>query len=95
MISTYRRVLARPGACVFSVTGLVARLPISMVSLGHRAAGLDRGPGPTRWPGTVSAAYVIANALFAVLQARLVDRLGQTPGAAGRQRRVRGRQLAR
>jgi len=34
MLTTYRRVLAHPGAFLFSATGLVARLPISMVGLG-------------------------------------------------------------
>ena len=34
MFTTYRRVLGLPGALVFSMSGLVARLPISMVSLG-------------------------------------------------------------
>ena len=34
MLTTYRRVLALPGALVFSMSGLVARLQISMVSLG-------------------------------------------------------------
>ena len=34
MLTPYRRVLAVPGALAFSLTGLVARLPISMVSLG-------------------------------------------------------------
>ena len=34
MLTPYRRVLGLPGALRFSLTGLVARLPISMVSLG-------------------------------------------------------------
>ena len=34
MLTTYRRVLALPGALVFSASGLVARLPISMMTLG-------------------------------------------------------------
>ena len=34
VLTSYQRVLARPGALRFSLTGLVARLPISMVGLG-------------------------------------------------------------
>ena len=34
MLSTYRRVLSLPGALAFSLSGLVGRLPISMVTLG-------------------------------------------------------------
>ena len=62
MLAPYRRILARPGArLLFSVTGLVARLPISMVGLGivllvedatgsYGLAGASRRPSwsPTR-----------------------------------------------
>ncbi len=34
MLTTYRRVLAHPGALAFSGTGLVARLPLSMMGIG-------------------------------------------------------------
>ncbi len=76
MISTYRRVLSLPGALAFSMSGLVARLPISMVSLGIVVLVSTR-TGSYSLAGTVSASYLIANAAFAVLQARLVDRRGQ------------------
>ena len=76
MLTTYRRVLSLPGALVFSLSGLVARLPISMVSLGIVLLVSTR-TGSYSLAGTVSAAYLIANAFFAVLQARLIDRLGQ------------------
>ncbi len=77
MLTTYRRVLALPGALVFSLSGLVARLPISMVSLGIVLLVSTR-TGSYSLAGTVSASYLIANALFAVLQARFIDRLGQS-----------------
>jgi MFS family permease len=77
MISTYRRVLSLPGALAFSMSGLVARLPISMVSLGIVLLVSTR-TGSYSLAGAVSAAYLIANAAFAVLQARLVDRRGQS-----------------
>lgn len=76
MISTYRRVLGLPGALAFSLTGLVGRLPISMVSLGIVLLVSTR-TGSYALAGSVSAAYLISNAVFAVFQARLVDRLGQ------------------
>ena len=34
MFTSYARVLGRPGALRFSLTGMFARLPISMVGLG-------------------------------------------------------------
>ena len=34
MLTAYRRILAVPGALLFSATGLVGRLPISMQGLG-------------------------------------------------------------
>lgn len=77
MFTTYRRVLGLPGALVFSMSGLVARLPISMVSLGIVLLVSTR-TGSYSLAGSVSAAYLIANAAFAVLQARLIDRLGQS-----------------
>ncbi len=76
MITTYRRVLGQPGALAFSSSGLVARLPISMVTLGIVLLVSAR-TGSYALAGAVSASYLIANALFAVPLARLVDRLGQ------------------
>lgn len=76
MLTTYRRVLALPGALAFSASGLVARLPISMVSLGIVLLVSTR-TGSYSLAGTVSAAFVLANAVFAVIQGRLADRLGQ------------------
>jgi MFS family permease len=76
MFTSYRRVLTLPGALVFSMSGLVARLPISMVSLGIVLLVSTR-TGSYSLAGSVSAAYLIATAVFAVLQARLIDGLGQ------------------
>lgn len=86
MLSTYRRVLSLPGALAFSVSGLVARLPISMVSLGIVLLVSTR-TGSYSLAGTVSAAYILANAAMAVVHGRLTDRFGQArvlpAGAAG------------
>jgi MFS family permease len=77
MLTPYRRVLAVPGALAFSVTGLVARLPISMVSLGIVILVSTRS-GSYRLAGGVAAAYLVGHALLAIVQGRLADRLGQS-----------------
>ena len=77
MLTTYRRILARPGTALFSATGLVARLPISMVGLGIVLL-VEHASGSYGVAGSVSAAHLLANAFFAILQGRLLDRLGQS-----------------
>lgn len=68
--------LARPGAAAFSLTGLVARLPISMAGLGIVLL-VEDASGSYGVAGSVSAAYMVANAILAILQGRLLDRFGQ------------------
>ncbi len=75
-ISTYSRVLGLPGALAFSIYGLFARMPMSMVSLGIVLLVSTRS-GSYSLAGTVSAAFLVANAVFATHQARSIDRLGQ------------------
>ncbi|MGN6576368.1 MAG: MFS transporter [Nocardioides sp.] len=77
MMTSYRRVLSLPGALAFSLSGLVARLPISMVSLGVVLLVSTR-TGSYATAGGVSAAFVIATSVFSVVQGRLFDRLGQS-----------------
>src|SRR3954470_12418205 len=76
MLTPYRRVLSVPGAMVFCISGLVARLPLSMAGLGIVVLVSTR-TGSYGTAGAVSASYLLGNAAFAVPQARLVDRLGQ------------------
>ena len=76
LLSSYRRVLATPGALLFSTTGLVARLPISMAGLGIVFL-VEAGTGSYGVAGSVAAAYMVANALLAIAQGRLIDSLGQ------------------
>ncbi len=76
VLETYRRVLVTPGALLFSLTGLVARLPISMVGLGIVLL-VQASHGSYGLAGAVSAVYTVANALLAIVQGRLLDRLGQ------------------
>lgn len=78
MTSPYRRVLSIPGAVAFSTTGLVARLPISMISLGIVLL-VSGTTGSYSRAGGISASYVAATAIGAVPIARLVDRRGQSP----------------
>ena len=75
-LSSYRSVLSRPGTLKFSLTGVVARLPISMTGLGIvllvQAATDSYGVA-----GAVSAAFMVANAVVAIYLGRLVDTVGQ------------------
>jgi MFS family permease len=76
VLSPYRRIFAVPGAKLFCAYGLVGRLPISMVTLGI-VLGVTLRHGSYTLAGSVSAAFVVAEAVGAVVHGRLVDRLGQ------------------
>src|SRR5689334_17085660 len=69
MMSSYRRILSRPGTALFSASGLLARLPISMVGLGIVLL-VSAATGSYAIAGSVSAAYVLANGGFRILQGR-------------------------
>jgi MFS family permease len=76
MFTRYRTVLAHSGAWRFSLTALVARLPISISTLG--IVLLVTGVGRSyALAGGLSASFTIANGLSSVVQGRLLDRLGQ------------------
>jgi predicted MFS family arabinose efflux permease len=76
MLSPYRRVLSLPGALAFSASGLFARMPMAMASLGIVLLVSIRTDSYSL-AGAVSAAFLVGNAVCAVPQARLIDRLGQ------------------
>lgn len=76
MIENYRRILTVPGGLLFSASGMVARLPISMVGLGIVLL-VEAETDSYGLAGAVSAVYVAAGAAFAIVQGRLLDRLGQ------------------
>ena len=76
MLASYRRVFAQPGALAFSATALVARLPMSMMTLGIVLL-VSSVSGSYALAGQVSAAYIVGNAVFAVPHGRLADRFGQ------------------
>ena len=77
VLDQYARVLGLPGALRFSLSGLVARMPMSMVSLGIVLLISTRS-GSYSTAGTVSAAFLLTSSVFAILQARLIDRCGQS-----------------
>lgn len=77
MLDSYRRVFAHPGSAAFSATGLLARLPISMMTLGIVIL-VSTLTGSYGMAGQVSAAFVIGNAVIAIPHGRLADRFGQT-----------------
>jgi MFS family permease len=75
MLQTYRQIFT-PATALFSLTGLVARLPISMVGLGIVLLA-EHETGSYGFAGSVSAVALIANASCAIVQGRLLDRHGQ------------------
>ncbi|PHP53225.1 MFS transporter [Actinomyces ruminis] len=77
MSSNYATILRRPGALSFSIAGLLARFPMSMVGISTILA-IQELYGSYSAAGTVSAANVVAVAVGAPVLARLVDAHGQS-----------------
>src|SRR5215207_10147100 len=77
MLESYRRVFAHRGALAFSATGMFARLPIAMMTLGIVLL-VSTVSGSYALAGQISAAFVIGNAVVAIPHGRLADRFGQT-----------------
>lgn len=76
-LGPYSTVLSRPGALAFSASGLVSRLPLSMLGLSIVIVVAAR-TGSYAFAGTVSASYVLAAAAMAPVQGRLIDTWGQS-----------------
>lgn len=76
MANPYREILRIPGTVAFSVAGLLARFPVAMVGIGI-VMMLSAMRGSYALAGSVSATFVIAQAIGAPQLARLVDRRGQ------------------
>ena len=76
MANIYRELFKKPGTVAFSVTGVFARIPISMISIGimtmFAIEGLDYATA-----GLVSASYVLANAIITPQISKLADEYGQ------------------
>lgn len=76
MLAPYRSVLATPGALRFSAASLLARMPISMVSLGIVLLVVAH-TGSYGLAGVVSASYMVATAISSPILGRLADTHGQ------------------
>jgi MFS family permease len=76
MLAPYRALLAVRGGAAFSAAGLLARMPISMQTLGTVLL-VSATTGSYGLAGAVSATVALAQALVSPLVSRLVDRLGQ------------------
>jgi MFS family permease len=73
----YRALLALPGARAPVVLSAAGSMPIGMFGLGILLLARD-ATGSFAEAGRVAGAFSVANALGAVAQGRLMDRLGQT-----------------
>ncbi|HEX2362251.1 MAG TPA: MFS transporter [Jiangellaceae bacterium] len=76
MLGPYAEVLRPPGALAFSASGLVARLPMSMLGISIVLA-VSANSGSYGRAGLVAAAALLAQAAAAPAQARIADQVGQ------------------
>jgi MFS family permease len=76
MANPYLELFKAPGAIAFSSAGFVARLPVSMVTLGI-VTMISQARGEYWLAGAVAASFALANAMIAPQVSRLVDRHGQ------------------
>jgi MFS family permease len=76
MPSPFVDVLRRPGAWQFSLAGLIARLPLSMISIGLVLL-VEAERGSYTLAGAVTATTAVAEAFGQPVVARRVDRYGQ------------------
>jgi MFS family permease len=76
VLTTYRAAFAIPGAWQFSVSALVARLPIAMIGLGIVLL-ISGQTGSYAMAGLLAAIFQIAAAGGALVTSRWMDRLGQ------------------
>lgn len=77
MLRPYAAVLRTPGALAFSGTGLLARVPMSMLGIGIVLL-VSEVTGSYARAGLLSAVAIVAQAVASPGQARLVDRHGQS-----------------
>lgn len=76
MLGPYRELFRVEGSWQFSASGLVARLPISMMGIGTVLL-ISRTTGRYALAGAVAGTIALSSAVFGPLVARLVDRFGQ------------------
>lgn len=77
VFNNYREILTLPGALKFSLAGLVARMPIAVLSLGI-VLFIQGVSGSYGMAGIVAAVFMVVQALAGPGIARMVDRLGQS-----------------
>jgi MFS family permease len=77
VLAPYRKILSVPGALAFTSAGFLARLPISMTTLGIVLLVAGR-TGSYGRAGAVSAVYIVGEAVAQPVLARTIDRLGQS-----------------
>jgi MFS family permease len=77
VLRPYRDILSRPGSLAFSLSGAVARLPMSVLGIAIVLLVSD-SYGSYALAGQVAAAYVVAQAAVAPMLGRWVDRFGQS-----------------
>lgn len=76
MFGTYLKVLRLPGALRFTLSGLLARMQLSMAGLGAVML-LSATRGSYAVAGTVAAIYAVSAALVGPQVSRLIDSFGQ------------------
>jgi MFS family permease len=76
VLRPYRDVLTVPGAAFFASTGVIARLPMSMLGIGIVLL-VEDATGSYGIAGAVAATYGVAQSVTTPLLARAVDRFGQ------------------
>ena len=76
-LARYRSVLTLPGAPAPVAASILGSLPIGMFALAILLLG-ERETGSFAQAGRIAGAFGLANAIGAVMQGRLMDRLGQT-----------------
>ncbi|MFF9815171.1 MFS transporter [Streptomyces sp. NPDC014006] len=76
MLADYRRIFSPAGSLLFCAAGFVARVPLSMISVGI-VTMLSQLGSQYRLAGSVSATQALATAAIGPQVSRLVDRHGQ------------------
>ncbi|OKL50499.1 hypothetical protein BM477_00555 [Boudabousia marimammalium] len=76
MFSSYREILSKPGAALFSAAGFAARYPMALISLSMLIL-IHTAYGNYTIAGQVNAVGILGFAAGAPMLARLVDRYGQ------------------
>ncbi|HDR5276284.1 MFS transporter [Bacillus thuringiensis] len=77
MFNSYREIFSAPGTKGFSLSGFIARMPISMMGIGI-VTMLSQVSGDYWLAGAVAATFTLSSALLAPHISRMADQLGQS-----------------